>query len=491
MTQFAKVVHKKSANFPVLCRERIGICTIALTLSSKRGSAGRQALPVCLRFSLNGGRYYYLLGDSWTVGEFSAICTARKGLRRHDTFTRNDLYYAKQEEYRQAFARCVARIRDLALQSTLTLDKISAALTGKSGDGKHFLSEWERILDSRGIGTAESYRYALRSFRELTGFTPRDGFLVNTSVLACWVRKMKARGYSKATIGIYLRACRVVVKECVRLGYIRAEEYPFGERDASLISIPKGRSRKEKFLSVSQMTQLYRFFSERREAELPLRYEYQRVLVRQSLGLFLFLYLANGMNLSDAARLRYDAFWFEQGGRALRFERQKTRDRADNNSEVIVPIIPQLADILLDTAAPEQRGQLLFPFILDGVREESACRKKVNLMNSNISARMEIVARHLGWSVSPTPTWCRHSFATNLSLAGVPTRYISESMGHSPGHSVTAGYIAEFPLEKQMAFNRLLLAGENGPDDAARAGNLLSGLSPEMKRELLKQLLDG
>ena len=489
MSQTVQRVHKKSANLPVLCQERIGICTITLTLSSKRGTAGGTALPACLRFSINGGRYYYLLGDSWTVGEFSAICTARKGLRRHETFTRNDLYCAKQEEYRQAFTACVARIRELSLQSTLTLGRIAAALTGKSGDGNNFLSEWERILGSRGVGTAESYRYALRSFRELTGFTPRDGFLVNAPVLARWVREMKAQAYSKATIGIYLRACRVVVKECIRKGYIKPGDYPFGERDASLISIPKGRSRKEKFLSVKQMTELYHFFAERREGDLPLRYDYQRQLVRQSLGLFLFLYLANGMNLSDAARLRYDAFWFEHGGRALRFERQKTKDRADNNSEVIVPISPQLAEILRDTAAPERKGELLFPFILEGAPDETACRKNVNLMNSNISARMEIVARHLGWSVSPTPTWCRHSFATNLSLAGVPTRYISESMGHSPGRSVTAGYIAEFPLEQQMAFNRRLLAGDTAVDGSV--DTLLSGLTPEMKQALLKQLLKG
>ena len=132
MSHSAHNVQKKSANLPVLCRERMGICTIALTLSSKRGTAGGTALPVCLRFSLNGGRFYYLLGDSWTVGEFAAICTARKGLRRHETFTRNDLYCAKQEEYREAFTTCVARIRELALQSTLTLDRIAAALTGKS-----------------------------------------------------------------------------------------------------------------------------------------------------------------------------------------------------------------------------------------------------------------------------------------------------------------------------------------------------------------------
>ena len=117
------------------------------------------------------------------------------------------------------------------------------------------------------MGTAESYRYALRSFRELTGFTQKDGFLVNAGVLARWVREMKERDYTKATIGIYLRACRVVVKECIRNGYINPEDYPFGERDASLISIPKGRARREKFLSVKQMTELYRFFLERRESD--------------------------------------------------------------------------------------------------------------------------------------------------------------------------------------------------------------------------------
>jgi integrase len=177
------------------------------------------------------------------------------------------------------------------------------------------------------------------------------------------------------------------------------------------------------------------------------------------------------------------------GGQAFRFERHKTRDRADNDSEVIVPVIPQLAEILRETAAPQQKGQLLFPFILDGARDEAASRKKVNLMNSNISARMEIVARHLGWTVCPTPTWCRHSFATNLSLAGVPTRYIRESMGHSPGRSVTESYIAEFPLDRQKSFNARLLADTDATADSAE--NLLSGLSQEMRQELLKHLLKG
>ena len=50
MSQNGKSMHIKSANLPVLCREKLGICTIALTLSSKRGTKGEGAFPVCLRF---------------------------------------------------------------------------------------------------------------------------------------------------------------------------------------------------------------------------------------------------------------------------------------------------------------------------------------------------------------------------------------------------------------------------------------------------------
>ena len=370
MSQSGENKRNKSANLPVLCRERIGICTITLTLSSKRGSGFGRALPLCLRYSINGRRFYYLLGESYTVGQFAAICQARRGLRRHSTVTLNDRYVAKKEELTALFHSYVTQLREWSQQNLLSIDLIAAALTGKGGGGKCFLSEWERIIASKRVGTAESYRYALRSFTELTGFTPQDGFLVNAAVLRKWVKAMQARNYSKATAGIYLRACRVVVKDCIRNGYIKQKDYPFGDRDGSLVSIPKGRSRKERFLTVAQMTELYRFFVDRRERELPLRYAYQTDLVRQSLGLFLFQYLANGMNLSDVARLRYDDWYFRYRGQALRFERQKTRDRTDNNSEVIVPVTAPLREIIRAIAAPEEKGALLFPYILDGATHD-------------------------------------------------------------------------------------------------------------------------
>lgn len=60
-----------------------------------------------------------------------------------------------------------------------------------------------------------------------------------------------------ATRGIYLRTARVVWNECVRLGYLSNAEYPFSNRKAlGLVNIPKGATRKDRFLNVEQMTEL-------------------------------------------------------------------------------------------------------------------------------------------------------------------------------------------------------------------------------------------
>ena len=66
------------------------------------------------------------------------------------------------------------------------------------------------------------------------------------------------------------------------------------------------------------------------------------------------------------------------------------------------------------------------------------------------------------WEVQPSCTWCRHSFATNLTHAGVPHNYISESMGHSVDSNITNRYIYAFPLAQHMEFNsRLLKLNDN------------------------------
>ena len=207
------------------------------------------------------------------------------------------------------------------------------------------------------------------------------------------------------------------------------------------------------------MTELYNLFVLK---EYPSHWpkEYKQK-AHYSLGLFLAQYLCNGFNLADAGRLTYDAYYYQNQGKAFRFNRKKTAGRSQDGSEVIIPIIEPLKYILDEIAAKPNRDGFVFPDILKGSTSEEERRKHTSQENSNIKDRVrKICLEVLHWdeSTSPSGTWCRHSFATNLRNAGVELDYISESMGHAvTDHSITQIYIEHYPLEKQMEYNSKLL----------------------------------
>ena len=94
---------------------------------------------------------------------------------------------------------------------------------------------------------------------------------------------------------------------------------------------------------------------------------------------------------------------------------------------------------------------------------------------------MESVAKAVGFEVKPTPTWCRHSFASNLIQAGVPKEYISASMAHSEG-GTTDNYIDRYSFEQMTDYNSRLLA-DPAEKDRERLKKMLAGMS---KEEILK-----
>lgn len=437
---------------PNLKKEQIGSCFLSLTLDTRKEKKEKEC-PVCIRITINRESYYYRLGMKCNRIYFSEIDKATGKGRIAKEQTGERLFDTKNELIK-SFDAVLKSIKELNNKSALTMDAIKTMLTGKTKNAT-LMDVWENVMKSKSAGTAASYHTAKQSFIKHMG--ERKSFPdISVSLVDKWVNKMADAGTSKTTIGIYLRAFRVIVKECINKGYIKEANYPFG-KDNNLVSIPKGTSRKRHYLTKEQMTELYNFFLKK---EFPESWNKEYTdKVYQSLGLFLIQYLCNGFNLSDAARLQYNSYYFESKGKSLMFCRHKTEDRSDD-SEVIIPIIPQLQTILDKIAAPVERGEYVFPYILEGETDEVKRRKKIANENSNIKDRVEKVCEILGWDVKPSCTWCRHSFATNLSYAGVPIKYISESMGHSTKGNVTASYIANFPHERQMEFNSKLLIDE-------------------------------
>lgn len=127
--------------------------------------------------------------------------------------------------------------------------------------------------------------------------------------------------------------------------------------------------RKEWWLNVEKMTRLFEFFEkgetkdqEGKEMFAPL----YKVKLFRSLGLFLFSYLANGANMADIAKLRYDEFYYSNGQKAMRFIRQKTMRETDE-VEVIFPILPQMQVILDRIASKPHKGALVLDIIKEVV----------------------------------------------------------------------------------------------------------------------------
>jgi site-specific recombinase XerD len=457
---------------------------ISISLGLDRRKKYANGYNVALKFVMSGETLYHRLGWRVTESEFERILSTSTSRGRISADKKSDANIKSQWE--STFQAYRERIEELAKVTPLSLETIRISLTGK-GEKKNFISVWREVISQKGHGTAMSYETALKSFLRATNFTEEKGFRVTKETIGKWVQHMTDEGKSKATIGIYLRSCRVIINECINNGYMLRADYPFSEKDINKVSIPKGKSRREESLSVDQMTELYNIF-EKKKYPNEWGEEYKNA-VHISLGLFLLMYLANGMNLADVARLTYNDHYLRSKGTSILFHRTKTKDRTDNESEVIAPVTPQLRKIMKEIAAEEEKGERIFPYILKNARTEKDVARRVQQVNQNIRKHLGKLATSMGWEVKPSPTWCRHSFATNLSHQGVPLQYISESMGHSVGKSVTLGYINKYPHEKQLEYNCKLLSlqtQKTQKDD--NLTSLIAGLSDEEKAKLVELL---
>ncbi len=474
-----------------LATHRVDDCTITLVLDKRtRKETKEYPLSLCFNVLEDGKqkRYYHHLGEYFTEKYFSEVCGVTAS--RSALLPIRKKWEAIMEDYRDKLVK-------IAKQQRLTMSLIRTALSGIDSSGessKSFLGVWKEVIAKKqeggSAGTAENYGWALSSFRKIIGDI--EGFDVNKAIIEKWNDGMKngvlhdselIGKVSDATRGMYLRACRVIWNECTRQGFLTDVQYPFSNKNNSLISIPRGKLRQQSYLSVDEMTQLYNVFIEKRYPDAWGPFYIQRA--HQSLGIFLAQYLCNGFNLADAARLEYNNTYWKEGGRAFEFMRKKTAARSNDMSVVIVPIIPPLQKILDEIAAPPVKGSYVFPFLFDGVTDEARRRKIQRQENTNVRDRLQRICREvMHWDKIVSGTWARHSFATNLKLAGVEEEYIAESMGHSHGNDVTAGYMDKYPLEIRFRNNgKLLKTDDNTPKID------LDNLSKEEMKELLAKFL--
>ena len=445
---------------------RYGNCTYALILDKRHPKKERNTFPIAMRYTIDRKSWYNFVAGEFTEEDFAKVCNLSAKAVRSEL-------YEKKLEFDAIFEAQMELIERLG--NSLTLEKIKSVITGiDTSKELSFFRVWRDKINfyrtnnnGEQYTTAESYECALNSFQKILWDRPIVGFKVGKEDIEYWNNGMihgvkdengNIIGKIKdSTRGIYLRSCRAVWNECVSMGFLTNVEYPFSNvQKKKLVSIPVGDTRKNWYLNVEQMTELYRVFIEKRYPDTWKKGYAEKA--HYSLGLFLAQYLCNGFNMADAGELTYSQYYFDTGRKAFKFKRVKTTNRTEGGSEVIVPIIGPLQKILDEIAAKPALNAFVFPDILRGATLKADKRKRISQENSNVQDRvLKICQDVLHWEVRPSGTWCRHSYGTNLTHAKVEERYISQSMGHSTNKSITDRYIAQYPLETQFEYNSKLL----------------------------------
>ena len=480
-------------------------CTASLVLDRRTQRRNATEFPLAMRFTIDRKFFYHVVGGTYTEKQFSDICNATKSASDN---------YREQRTWREEIVpKYKNLLAELNKGGMFTYEMVRLAVTTGNAsvqekDNHSFISIWEQIvhdLKTKDNGarftTGQNYGYGLNSFRRILGDDAIKGFNIGAAEIQKWKEGMKngatdkngkpVKKISDSTAGIYLRACRIAWNAAVREGYLKDVPYPFSnKKEKGLVSIPASAKRRKCYLRVKQMTELYNLFISK---QYPDHWtEAHTATAHFSLGLFLVQYLCNGFNMADAARLKYDDYYFQNEGKAFRFNRKKTENTSADGSEVTIPIIAPLQRILDEIAAPPTRDGYVFPQIFKGAESEEDRRKRTQQENKNVRDRMNKIcheALHWDKSIKPTSTWCRHSFGTNLHNAGVELDYISEAMGHSSGdHAITHIYLDAYPLEKQMEYNSLLFDLETEALKRDRLTKELATLSESDLTQILNNL---
>ena len=491
-TPLSIAIVMKTTSIPTYRRAKEGKVLLVMTLDHRNGT--EKSMPVCVRVGIGTLRRYFLMPDErYTLEEFTSIIN--EGNRKQGP---------KRKEFDDFFEKAKKEVKgligDTSLSPTEFMEQLRTNMNGLKEEealkGKTIYDVWQTVLNELAeegrLGTYKSYLNSLNRFKTDMGEKiPISS--INQQLVDRWVAKMQkpkeGKPMSTTTIGIYLRAFRVVVRRAVGIGVMPPDKLDMFK---GVKEMNRKSSRKEWYLNVEKMTRLYEFFEkgeakdqEGNEAFAP---DYKKRAFR-SLGLFLFSYLANGANMADIAKLRYDGFYYSHGQQAMRFVRQKTMRETDG-VEVIFPILPQMQVILDRIAQKPQHGGLVFDIITDGM-SENRIQAIVSCENSNINDRMEAITRLLGMEERPTPTWCRHSYATNLRDAGVSTEYISTMMGHTitSGSATTLNYLSRYNMATMVENNSKLLC--RGKQDNCKEAllNRLMEMDKE-RQEIMNKLMN-
>jgi integrase len=299
------------------------------------------------------------------------------------------------------------------------------------------IQEYANIAQSEGrIKTFYCYTVTLNKIKVYQNTKVFPAPKLTKEWLTGFAEALKKEGLKSGSIGIYTRNLRTIFNWEISRGRVKPDAYPFGRNKF----IPPSSSRVKKALTYEEVLKIFEYIPES-TMEFWCR------------DMWLFSYLANGMNMKDVALLRFKNLT----GNELHFVRAKTQRKTMDNQRLIhVFLHPHMLEIIDRWGNKDKKPD---NYIFDILKKQNSAMQEyrdINQAVKNINKYMKKIGTALGLSKQPTCNFARHTYSTVLKRANVPIEVISEALGHFSVRT-TEIYLDSFESDKRAEISKFLL----------------------------------
>lgn len=314
-------------------------------------------------------------------------------------------------------------------------------------------SKSERLKHEGKIANANLYQQAASLLERYNKFANKSEEINIGSVSPKWLKsfeqwalslkkinklEVEATEYSETTLGMYLIRVRAVFNDAIDDEVLKRNQYPFYRPDNKRgYMIPKGENNK-RALS---------------KAEIMLIYNYvpQSDTEQFAKDIFIFSYLAAGMNTIDILKLR----WSDIKDNQFSFIRKKTEHKKRGRNKLVIALTDDLNGILNRQGSRKLHNDYVFNVIPANATEADLI-KKVKSTIATINSTLKRIAKKVGLTENISTYFARHSYATNLMNNETPLAAIQKQLGHAD-LKTTQNYLGSFEQSKIAEYENDLL----------------------------------
>jgi len=413
------------------------MATVAIILKTKKQLSNGE-FAVTLRVTQNRIRKYYNLSTLVVDQSLNFRCTPENWRAAELEDNGLGLFLRTVKGYKQlnaileeklSLAQSILREYD-QLDIPFDFEKFEQDLRGnRNGKRKdrlllqdYYLSITTELEQQHKVGLVTIYedtKNMLSKFRPLAYLS--DVNVKFLEAFEAWLRF--ERGNKDTTISVKIRNIQRVINLAIADKLFKADDYPFGEKKYSVNKRLNHKTRK-RFVPIDIISKVKELQIADDEA------------LRLSRDIFLFSYYTRGMNFIDMAGLK----WSDIQDNEIHYVRRKTGQLFE------IPV-NEHSKAIMDYYREHNHksGGYIFPIYdieVHKTEKQRYTRKKTAI--KKVNDKLKEVAKLIGHEGLKLTTYVsRHSYATNLKLAGVPTSYISEALGHQTEEQ-TQTYLAEF-----------------------------------------------